>query len=271
MPGAANMLPSTATSLRALLPDMSDTAYFSRLCYEAVTEPPLRDGGINTYAEKRLHRVLKCYYEPDVTRHEQKVGRYFADVLRENEIVEIQTASLHPLKTKIAYYLRETPYQITVVHPVFTKRWIRWLDPDDGSVSAPRRSPKKENAITAAADLVYLCDHLTEPRLRFRFPLLEVEDYRLLNGRSADRKHHSSRYERFPMALLDELTVECPAEYGKLFPADLPQTFTGAEFMRLTRIDSRRAYAALKVFCAVGLLSTEPGEGRARLYLRCGL
>lgn len=260
---------SIATSLREFPPDMPDTAYFSRLCYEAVSDPLLRDGGINTYAEKRLHRVLKCYYEPDETRHEQKVGRYFADVLRENEIVEIQTASLHPLKTKIAYYLRETPYQITVVHPVFIKRWIRWLDPDDGSVSDPRRSPKKENAITAAGDLVYLCDHLTNPRLHFRFPLLEVEDYRLLNGRSADRKHHSSRYERFPIALLDELTVDGIEDFVKLFPADLPEIFTGAEFMRLTRIDSRRAYAALKVFCTVGMLSTEPGEGRARLYRRC--
>lgn len=266
---AVSTPPSTATSLRVSPPDMPDTANFSRLCREAVIEPPLRDGGINTYAEKRLHRVLKCYYEPDETRHEQKVGRYFADILRENEIVEIQTASLHPLKAKIAYYLSETPYQITVVHPVFAKRWIRWLDPEDGSVSAPRRSPKKENAVTAAADLIYLCDHLTNPRLRFRFPMLEVEDYRLLNGRSADRKHHSSRYERFPMVLLDELTVECPAEYGALFPTGLPATFTGAEFMRLTRIDSRRAYAALKVFCAVGLLSVEPGEGRARLYRRC--
>lgn len=266
---AASMPPSTAISLRVSPPDMPDTANFSRLCREAVNEPPLRDGGINTYAEKRLHRVLKCCYEPDETRHEQKVGRYFADILRENEIVEIQTASLYPLKAKIAYYLSETPYQITVVHPVYTKRWIRWLDPEDGSVSAPRRSPKKENAVTAAADLVYLCDHLTNPRLRFRFPMLEVEDYRLLNGRSADRKHHSTRYERFPIALLDELTVECSAEYEALLPADLPACFTGAEFMRLTRIDSRRAYAALKVFCAVGLLFTEPGEGRARLYRRC--
>ena len=263
---AASMPPSTATSLRVSLPDMPDTAYFSRLCHEAVTEPPFRDGGINTYAEKRLHRVLKCYCEPDETRHEQKVGRYVADILRGDEIVEIQTASLHPLKAKIAYYLSETPYQITVVHPVFAKRWIRWIDPEDGSVSSPRRSPKKENAVTAASDLIYLCDHLTHPRLHFRFPMLEVEDYRLLNGRSVDRKHHSSRYERFPMALLDELEVEGQADFVKLLPTDLLPTFTGAEFKRMTRIDSRRAYAALKVFCAVGLLAVEPGEGRARQY-----
>lgn len=249
---------------------MPDAACFSRLCYAVVTEPPLRDGGINTYAEKRLHRVLKCFYEPDETRHEQKVGRFVADILRGEEIVEIQTASLHPLKAKIAYYLAETPYQITVVHPLCAKRWIRWIDPKDGSVSAPRRSPKKENAVTAAADLVYLCDHLVHPRLHFRFPILEVEDYRLLNGRTADRKHHASRYERFPMSLLDELAVDGAADFVKLLPADLPPTFTGAEFMRLTRIDSRRAYAALKVFSAVGLLSVEPGEGRARLYRRCG-
>lgn len=247
---------------------MPDAAYFSRLCYEAVTEPPLRDGGINTYAEKRLHRVLKCYYEPDETQHEQKVGRYVADILRGEEIVEIQTASLHPLKAKIAYYLGETPYRITVVHPVCTKRWIRWIDPEDGSVSTPRRSPKKENAVTAAADLVYLCDYLTHPRLSFRFPVLEVEDYRLLNGRSTDRKHHSSRYERFPLTLLDELEIEGPADYGALLPVDMPEVFTGAEFMRLIRRDSRRAYAALKVFCTVGLLSVEPGEGRARQYRR---
>lgn len=79
---------------------MYDPAYFSRLCYEAEVNKVQKTGGINTMGEKRLHQVLKRYYESDETRHEQPVGRFIADVLRDEEIIEVQTGSFFPLKAK---------------------------------------------------------------------------------------------------------------------------------------------------------------------------
>jgi flavorubredoxin len=73
---------------------MIDTAYFSRLCFEAASNRVVRGDGINTMGEKRLHQVLKRYYEPDETRHEQKVGRHIADILREKGAPKVVVADL---------------------------------------------------------------------------------------------------------------------------------------------------------------------------------
>lgn len=241
---------------------MLDQAYFSRLCYEAAVNRTQRDGGINTMGEKRLHQVLKRYYEPDETRHEQKVGRHIADILRGGEIIEVQTGSFFPLKAKIAYYLRETDCCVTIVHPILAKKWVSWIDGETGSVSKRHRSPKKGTLIEAVRELVYLLDHLPNDRLRFVFPVIEAEDYRMLDGWSRDRKRGSTRYERIPLALLGEERLAVPADFAALIPAALTDPFTAAEFGKAARLASRPCYAVIKVLCAMGVI--EPGEKQGR-------
>lgn len=247
---------------------MIDQAYFSRLCYEAAAIRTEKDGGISTMAEKRLHQVLKRYYEPDETLHEQPVGRYIADILRGEEIVEIQTGSFFPLKAKIAAYLRETDYRVTLVHPILEKKWVTWIDPVDGSLSKRNRSPKKGTLLGETNELVYLFDLLPNDRLRFVFPRLEVEDYRLLDGWSRDRKRGSERHERIPLALLGEDTLITRADFAALLPADLPESFTARDLTRATRLPSRPTYAVLKVLCAVGVIEQGEMQGRSRTWKR---
>ncbi len=259
---------STPTNSPALPPDMIDTAYFSRLCYESAAMRTEREGGINTMGEKCLHQVLKRYYEPDETRHEQSVGRYIADILRGDEIVEIQTAGFFPLKQKISAYLRDTDYRITVVHPIIEKKWVRWIDPQDGSISKRNRSPKKGSLLTETGELVYLLDHLPNDRLRFVFPRIEAEDYRLLDGWSRDRKRGSARYERIPLALCGEETLADRADFAALIPNELSAPFTARDFSVHTHLPSRPTYAVLKVLAAVGVIEEAGMQGRSRTWKR---
>lgn len=247
---------------------MIDIAYFSRLCYEAASNRVVRGDGINTMGEKRLHQVLKRYYEPDETCHEQKVGRHIADILRGDEIVEVQTASLYPLKAKVAFYLRETDYRVTIVHPIIERKWVTWVDPATGDMSKRNRSPKKGSLLGELDELVYLAEHLPADRLRFVFPHLEVSDFRLLDGWSSDRKRGSTRYERVPLALLGEDVLASRDDFAACLPAALPDPFTAREFALTARIASRPSYAVIKVFSAVGVLT--PGEtvGRSRTWRR---
>lgn len=244
-----------------------DSAYFSRLCYEAAANRITRTGGINTHGEKRLHQVLKRYYEPDETRHEQPVGRHIADIARPGEIVEIQTGSLHPMKAKIAAYLAETDCHVTIVHPVIERKWVTWVEPESGEMSKRNRSPKKGTVLGELDELIYFTEQLTSGRLTFVFPRLEVSDFRLLDGWSRDRKRGSTRYERIPLGLYGEEVLVSAADYASLLPDALPEgDFTAKEFAKAARITSRPSYAAIKVLCAVGVL--EPGEkvGRAQTW-----
>lgn len=246
-----------------------DRAYFSRLCYEAAANRITRTGGINTHGEKRLHQVLKRYYEPDETRHEQPVGRHIADIARPGEIVEIQTGSLYPMKAKIAAYLVETDCRITVVHPVIERKWVTWVDPESGEMSKRNRSPKKGSVLGELDELIYFADYLDSGRLTFVFPRLEVSDFRLLDGWSRDRKRGSTRYERIPLDLYGEAVLAERADYAALIPDALAEgEFTAKEFGRAARIASRPSYAAIKVLCAVGVLEAGEKVGRAQTWHR---
>jgi len=241
-------------------------ARFHRLCREIIVEGHTSgEAGIGTLAEKRLHAVIKRYLCEDENCHEVGVRntRYVSDVRIGNEIFEVQTGSFFPMKRKIAYYLEHTDCTVTVVHPIPAVKWITWIDPKTHELTSRARSPKKGRTIDLLPELYHLLPHLGNPRLRFRVLLLEAEDFRLLNGWSRDRKKGSDRYERIPLALLDDIFLRAPADFRSLVPDTLPQHFTVKEFSTLAKIRGRNAYSAVRALTALGIFREAEKIGRS--------
>ena len=108
---------------------------FDGICRSVAAEG-LEGAGIGTMAEKRMHKALKRYICPDESCHEVRIkpdgtastedrekaesgrGGYIADIYKDGEIFEIQTAGFYPLKKKIEFYLKNTDFKVTVVHPL---------------------------------------------------------------------------------------------------------------------------------------------------------
>lgn len=221
-------------------------------------------GGIGTLGEKSLHAVLKQYLEPDPARQEIRVGRYVADIERDGRITEIQTRNFFALQKKLAAFLPEHP--VTVVFPVAAVKWLRWLDPATGETGARRRSPRKGRPSDVFAELCHIREFLTHPNFTLRVLLLELEELRLLDGWSRDRKKGSRRCNRIPLALLDEVTLAAPADYRKLLPAALAPPFTAKELARAGRLSDRAAHSALWVLEGVGTVRRCGKKRNALLY-----
>ena len=78
---------------------------------------------IGELSEKGVHNGLKNYLEPDKSKQEIKVGKYFADIKNDSGIIEIQTKQFFKLKSKLDFYLGEE-IPVTVVYPLETVRYI---------------------------------------------------------------------------------------------------------------------------------------------------
>ncbi len=233
---------------------------------EAITKVEadrLREG-IGTLGEKTLHAVLKHFYEPDVTCHERKIGSYFADVERDGRIVEIQTRSLYLLKKKLTSFLQKG-YEVTVVHPVPRTRWIYWID-GEGNISNRRKSPKIGRPHSAAPELASLDCLVGTPGLSFVVLLLDVEDFRNLDGWGRGGKRGSTRFERMPVSYVREIRLCTPEDWRALLPAGLPSPFTAAEFNQKGGYPSRGGYYAMKLFEKLGLICRAGTKGKAFLY-----
>ena len=246
---------------------------FSRLCHEELSREKVRDG-IGLLEEKRLHSIFKRWVCDDFTAHEQKVpGRdeksrkFVADVLtNESEIFEIQTGSLYPMKKKIEFYLSKTDHPVTVVHPLIGKKEILWLHPEGGEVT-PARSPLREGVLHGVAQLKPFLPHLCNGRLHLVFPVIEAEEYRLLDGWGRGGKRGSHRYELLPRALVAVHRLSTRADFAAHLP-EMPAEFTAKEFGKATRLRGYDLYDALAVFEGLGLLEKCGTRGRAALWRR---
>ncbi len=179
-----------------------------------------REGrSIGTYKEKTLHAILKDYYAPDKSMQEISVDGYVADIYTGQEIIEIQTANFNKMRAKLNCFLPN--YPVTVVYPIARIKYLSWIDEATGECSKPRKSPVKGSVYRAFVELYKIKSILSQENLCLCFPLLEVEEYRLLNGWSQDKKKGSCRYDRIPRALLDEIRLEKPEDYLRLIPENL--------------------------------------------------
>lgn len=247
---------------------------FSRICHEELSREKERNG-IGLLEEKRLHSIFKRWICDDFSTHEQKVpGRgekkrkFVADVLTHaGEIFEIQTGALYPMRKKIEFYMNETDHPVTVVHPLIGKKQILWLHPDGGEIT-PARSTLREGVLHGVAQLKPFLPYLCTPRFHLVFPVIEAEEYRLLDGWGRDGKRGSHRYELLPRALKEVYRLTTREDFAAHFP-EMPAEFTAKEFGKSTRLRGYDLYDTLAVFEGLGIIEKCGTRARAAVWRKC--
>lgn len=238
-------------------------AQFQRAYGEVILKERERVG-IGTLSEKTLHAVLKNYFEPDKEKQEIKIGTYYADIYNEAGIIEIQTRQFNKLRNKLTYFLEE--YPVTIVYPIPYQKWLYWIDEETGEVSGGRRSPKKGSFYEAFIELYKIKSFLTHERLSLCLVLVDIEEYRRLNGWSKDRKRGSHRSDRIPIALQKQLYIHNTADYKALLPEGLGDAFNSKEFALAAKISMRLAQISLNILFEVGAIERIGKKGRSYLY-----
>lgn len=243
-----------------------DKSLFRQACDTVINKERLSSGGIGTLGEKTLHSVLKSYFEPDAACHEIKIGRYVADILNDNGVIEIQTRQFSALRQKLAFFLEQSI--VTVVYPVAETKWLFWIDEVTGEVTKRRKSPKIGKPHEVFYELYSIRSLLSHPRLRLCIVLLELEEYRTLNGWSRDKKKGSTRYDRIPVDIAGELHIDSVDDYIKLIPETLGDCFTVKDFKAASGLSLYSAGLALNVLYTVGAVVRTGKKGNAYVYER---
>lgn len=219
---------------------------------------------IGTLSEKNTHMILKNYYEPDVDKQEIPIGNYVADIFTGQEIIEIQSAGFGKMREKLEAFLPE--YPVTIVHPIPHIKKLIWIDQETGALSAPHKSPKKGNAYDAFLELYRIRDYLGDRHLTVKLLLMELEEYKILNGYGKNKKIRASKYDRIPLNILEEIVIERPEDLMQFVPLELEEPFTKKQFAKAARINDRVASLAIKLYQYYGMMEHTGKEGRSYLY-----
>lgn len=220
--------------------------------------------GIGTLSEKTVHAILKHYYAPNEDMHEIPIENYVADIYTGTEIIEIQTGQFNRMREKLDTFLKE--YPVTIVYPIPRQKWLIWIDEENGELSKPHKSPAKGTPYQAFKELYKIKMFLKNPNLRLKFALIDMEEYRLLNGWSTDKKKGSCRYDRVPSRLADEVSIENVRDYLQFIPYELQEPFTSEQFAKAAHIRRPLAQTALNILTYVECVERVGKAGSSYLY-----
>lgn len=240
-----------------------DRERFSEICMRYRDRIRER-AGIGTLGEKTLHAVLKDYFQEDERFQEFTVDGYVADVVRGGEVVEIQTRDLYRLAPKISTFLVEN--RVTVVHPIALTKTVFWMDPETGECISQRKSNKKGKVIDILPELYGLRQFLVNEKFRICVLLLNVNEYRVLDGYGKDKKKRATKLDRYPTALIDEIYLENAEDYRRFLPDELPEEFASSDFRIAAKCDMFTAQRSLNILSQLGILECIGRRGRQKSY-----
>lgn len=220
--------------------------------------------GIGTLKEKTVHMVLKKYYEDDIDYHEVAIDKYVADICRDNKIIEIQTGNFNKMRDKLEVFLKD--YSVTIVYPIPCVKWLNWIDKDSLEVKSRRKSPKKGTPYQAFYELYKIKNYLKNSNLHLKIVMLNVEEYRLLNGWSEDKKRGSVRYDRIPLKIEQEIDIDEINDYMQLIPYNLPENFLVKDYAKAAKLTPRKASTALNILSYLNIVEKIGKKGNAFVY-----
>jgi hypothetical protein len=220
--------------------------------------------GIGTLSEKTVHAILKNFYAPDEDTHEVPIENFVADIYENGEIIEIQTRQFNKMRGKLTSFL--PLYHVTICYPIAREKNLIWIDKETGELSERRKSPLKGSVYSVFPELYKIKAFLTHPNLRLKLVLMDMDEYKFSDGWGKNRHNNSTKYDRIPTALVDEVEINCIEDYMQFVPYDLPEQFTAKEFARSAHIKTDLASVVLNILFFTNTVKRVGKSGKSFLY-----
>lgn len=217
---------------------------------------------IGTKKEKDLHRFLKNYFSP---RQNQEIfiNKWIVDAFIDGIIYEIQTKAFNTLRRKLADLLPK--YPITIVYPIAQVKYLYWIS-QNGIVQKPRKSPKANHPLKISLELYRIKPFLTNPNLKVKIVMLELHEYKKLDGYSKDLKKGSSTFKQEIKTIFSIIELKTAKDYLNLIPYDNNITFTTNDLIKDLKLTPREGYSAIQVLKEVKAIKFVGKKGRSYLY-----
>ena len=197
--------------------------------------------------ETSLHRQLKERYAAGGGLTEQRLGRYRIDVIRGQQLVEIQLASLSAIRDKIKVLLKR--HDVLVVKPIIIRKHLIKRKREGGQVISRRRSPKQRTLLDVFEELVHFTRVFPHKRLTLEVLLLEIEEWRY-PGHGRRRRYRENDHEVEDQHLLEIHAVHefrSASDLCRMLPPGLPQPFHTGQLA--DRLSVERWIAQRMAYC----------------------
>lgn len=204
---------------------------------------------IGTLNERTLHRELKELVSESGDEFEVDLDGYVIDIVRGDQLIEIQTGSLGALGKKLDSLLESR--EITVVVPVAVRAWYH---KPDGSV---RKAPVKRTVYDLFGELVSVPTLIDHPNFSIEVVLIEEDTRRVHDPQLRRRRGGYRTVDRSIRSVVERRRLTSADDLMDLVPADLPDVFTTKDLAEGAEISRRLAQQMAYCFRALGVFIAE--------------
>lgn len=229
-----------------------------------ITEPQKPTQTIGTLNEKPLHAALKEWYAQPGDRFEVSVDGFVVDIVRDDLLVEIQTANFSAIKRKLTKLTAHHP--VRLVYPIAREKWIVKLAKDGNGQPGRRKSPKRGALEQVFEELIRFPHLLSSPNFSLDVLLIQEEEVRRYDGKRGWRRKGWITHERRLLQVVSNRLFETPADMAALLPRELVEPFTTSDLA--AAIAKPRWLARRMAYCLreMGVITPTGKRGNAILY-----
>jgi len=219
--------------------------------------------GIGTLSETSLHAGLKAWLAQPGDTLEKLVDGYVIDVVRGEQLIEVQTGNFGGMKAKLLALLPHHP--IWLVHPIPQEKWIVRLNSDRERLSR-RKSPKRGRLEDVFAQLIRIPQLITHPNLRVEVLLTQQEEVWLDDGQGSWRRKGWSKHDHRLLAVVERRLFAGISDYLALLPPSLPTPFTNRDLAKALLCPVPLAQKMSYTLKQAGGLEIAGKQGKSNLY-----
>jgi len=198
---------------------------------------------IGTLNEGSLHASLKRFYGLPGDCYEVELEGFVIDIVRGEDLIEIQTGSFGSMGTKLDKLLAD--HRITVVYPVSTV--VTLIRPG----MADRRSPKHGALHDVFNELVSLPTMLDHPNFSLEVVLVREQRVKVHDPSLRRRRGGWRTVDRRLESVEDVVRFDHPRDLDGFLPDELPDIFTTSDIAAGSPYD--RGLAQKVAYCLRGL------------------
>jgi len=220
---------------------------------------------IGTLAEKSLHAAIKSYLARPGDQIETSLDGYVIDILRGQQIIEVQTGNFSAMKRKLKTLL-ESGHRVRVVYPLPAGKWIV-RQTGNGELIGRRKSPTQRHPVEVFRQLVYISHILPHPNFSLEVLLTHQEEIWRDDGQGSWRRKGWSLHDHQLLEIVGRVCFESADDYLMLIPRDLPRPFTNRELARALNISPGLAGKMTYTLHKASWLVQVGKQGRALLFV----
>jgi hypothetical protein len=213
--------------------------------------------------ENSLHEGVKRWYAESGDLIEETVDGYIIDVVRGEQLIEIQTSNFSTIKKKLAKLINN--HRVRLVHPVSQRKWILRLD-SKGETMSRRKSPRIGRVEDIFLELVYMPNLMQDPNFSLEVLLVHSEEVLIDDGRGSWRRRGWSIHDRRLLEVVESHIFSEPRDFLRLLPESLQPVFTTRQLSEALGLRRNIAQKMVYTLRHIGAIRAMGKKCRAPVY-----